>query len=178
MEEDLREAGTWKRRVFGILSMCLFVIYQGQNMDEPAIPFLGVDLREMKTLTQKDMCTPRPLQHCSQLPRHGNLSVHQWVNRWRKRSAYLGLPDGLVVKNPPASSGDARNALSVPESGRSPGEGNGHPDQYSFLEDHMDRGAWQELQSWTRLSDTYICKRGRQTLNIHIHIYINWVTIS
>ena len=31
----------------------------------------------------------------------------------------------------------------IPGSGRSPGEGNGYPLQYSFLENPMDRGAWQ-----------------------------------
>ena len=31
---------------------------------------------------------------------------------------------------------------SIPESGRSPGEGNGNPLQYSCLENDMDRGAW------------------------------------
>ena len=42
--------------------------------------------------------------------------------------------------------------------GRSPGEGNGHPLQYSCLVNPMDRGAWQATvhriaKSWTRLSD-------------------------
>ena len=32
---------------------------------------------------------------------------------------------------------------SIPGSGRSPGEGNGYPLQYSCLENPMDRGAWQ-----------------------------------
>ena len=32
---------------------------------------------------------------------------------------------------------------SIPESGRSPGEGNGNALQYSCLENPMDRGAWQ-----------------------------------
>ena len=32
---------------------------------------------------------------------------------------------------------------SVPRWGRSPGEGNGYPLQYSYLENSMDRGAWQ-----------------------------------
>ena len=32
---------------------------------------------------------------------------------------------------------------SIPESGRSPGEGNGNPLQYSCLENPIDRGAWQ-----------------------------------
>ena len=45
-----------------------------------------------------------------------------------------------MVKNPPANSGDAE---SIPGLGRSPGEGNGNPLQYSCLENSMDRGAWQ-----------------------------------
>ena len=47
-----------------------------------------------------------------------------------------------VVKNPPANPRVTRNAGSIPGSGRSPGEGNGNPLQYSFLENPMDRGAW------------------------------------
>ena len=37
---------------------------------------------------------------------------------------------------------NARYVGSVPELGRSPGEGNGNPLQYSCLENPMDRGAW------------------------------------
>ena len=48
----------------------------------------------------------------------------------------------LVIENPPANAGDLREAVSIPESGRSPGEGNGNPLQYSYLENLMDRGAW------------------------------------
>ena len=44
-------------------------------------------------------------------------------------------------KNPPANEGDKREVGSVPGSGRSPGEGNGNPLQYSCLENPMDRGA-------------------------------------
>jgi len=44
-----------------------------------------------------------------------------------------------VVKNPPANAGDMDP---VPGLGRSPGEGNGNPVQYSCLENSMDRGAW------------------------------------
>ena len=47
---------------------------------------------------------------------------------------------------------------SIPGLGRSPGEGNGYPLQYSYLENPMDRGAWLATvhgieKSWTRLSD-------------------------
>ena len=49
----------------------------------------------------------------------------------------------LVVKNLLANAGDVRDTGLVPGSGRSPGEGNGSPLQYSCLEDSMDRGVWQ-----------------------------------
>ena len=40
----------------------------------------------------------------------------------------------LVVKNPSANAGDIRDVGSIPGLGRSPGEGNGYPLQYSCLE--------------------------------------------
>ena len=49
----------------------------------------------------------------------------------------------LVVKNPPANAGDARDVGSAFQSGRSPGEGNGNPLQYSCLENAVDGGAWR-----------------------------------
>ena len=59
------------------------------------------------------------------------------------------------VKNPSASAGDPG---SIPGSGRSPGEGNDNPLQYSCLENSMDRGAWQATvhgvtESQTQLRD-------------------------
>ena len=51
----------------------------------------------------------------------------------------------LMVKNPPANAGDARDAGSIPGLGRSLGEGNGNPLQNSFLENSMDRGVWQAV---------------------------------
>ena len=48
-----------------------------------------------------------------------------------------------VVKNPFANAGDARDVGLIPVLGRSPGEGNGNPLQYSYLEVSMDRGVWQ-----------------------------------
>ena len=48
----------------------------------------------------------------------------------------------LVVKSPPANAGNARDAGLIPESGRTPGVGNGNPFQCSCLKNSMDRGAW------------------------------------
>ena len=45
-----------------------------------------------------------------------------------------------MAKNPPANAG---GASSIPGLGRSPREGKGNSLQYSFLENPMDRGAWQ-----------------------------------
>ena len=53
----------------------------------------------------------------------------------------------LVVKNPLADAEDVRDAGSIPGSGRTPGGGHGNPLQYSCLENPMDRGAWQAIQS-------------------------------
>ena len=46
-----------------------------------------------------------------------------------------------MVKNLPANAEDARDVGLIPGSGRSPGERNGNPLQYSCLRNPMDRGA-------------------------------------
>ena len=50
-----------------------------------------------------------------------------------------GLPGGPDSKESTCNVGDLG---SIPVSGRSPGEGNGYPLQYSCLQNPMDRGAW------------------------------------
>ena len=54
----------------------------------------------------------------------------------------MSFPGDSVVKNLPASAGDAGDSGLIPGSGRSPREGNGYPLQCSCLENPMDRGAW------------------------------------
>ena len=66
-----------------------------------------------------------------------------------------GFPGGSDSKESACNVGDLG---SIPGSGRSPGEGNGNPLQYSCLENPMDRGAWQTtvhgvIKSWRHLSD-------------------------
>ena len=68
-------------------------------------------------------------------------------------SIFLGFPGGTEVKASTCNVGDLGL---IPGSGRSPGEGNGIPLQYSCLENPMDRGARQATvhrvaQSWTQL---------------------------
>ena len=57
-----------------------------------------------------------------------------------KRSYNLGFPGGSDSRESACNAGDLG---STPGSGRSPGEGNGNPLQYSCLENSMDRGAWR-----------------------------------
>ena len=59
-----------------------------------------------------------------------------------------------MVKNPPANAGDMRDTGSIPELGRSPGEGKGNPLKYSCLENPMDRGAWQATVQGVAKSQT------------------------
>ena len=74
---------------------------------------------------------------------HGIQSYHFMANRRGKRGnsdRFGGFPGGAAVKNPPANTGDARNVGLIPGSGRSPGECNDNPLQYSYQENSMDRG--------------------------------------
>ena len=81
------------------------------------------------------------------------------LENYGKQSVIRASQVVLVGKNPPANAGDARDVGSIPGLGRSPGEGNGNPRQYSGLESSMVRGAWWAIvhgvtQNWTRLSDS------------------------
>ena len=78
-----------------------------------------------------------------------------WFLRYFKPSTGMRLPCGSEGKASACSAGDLG---SIPGSGRSPGEGNGNPLQYSCLENPMDRGAWRATvhevaESQTRLSN-------------------------
>ena len=72
----------------------------------------------------------------------------------------------LVVKNLPANAGDARDAGLILRLGRSPGEGNANPLQYSCLENLMDRGAWQAtVHEVARVRHNLVTKPTPYTLN-------------
>ena len=76
-----------------------------------------------------------PRQESATARRHTGCSVTRFL-------IVSFVPGGSVVKNPPAKAGDTEDASSISGLGRSPGEGNGNPLQYSCLENFTDRGAW------------------------------------
>ena len=68
----------------------------------------------------------------------------------------LGFPGATMVKNPPASAGDARDSSSVTGLKRPAGGGNGNPLQYSYLENSTEEpaaAAAKSLQSCPTLCD-------------------------
>ena len=77
------------------------------------------------------------------------------VTSEQRFTLYRRLPYSSDDKESACNAGDLGL---IPRSGRSPGEGNGNPLQYSCLENPMDRGAWWATvygvtKSQTRLSD-------------------------
>ena len=74
------------------------------------------------------------------------LKEFQPVFKMKVCNILFGFPAGSVAKSPPANAGDV---------GRSPGEGNGSPLQYSCLGNPMDRGARRaSVRGVTKESDT------------------------
>ncbi|CAN0200175.1 unnamed protein product [Rangifer tarandus platyrhynchus] len=88
-------------------------------------------------------------------------------------SVLISFPGGSNGKESACNIGDP---CLIPVSGGSPGEGNGNRLQYSWLENFMDRGAWQATvhgvtKSWTQLSDYH----SHHTLNETEHFsYAYW----
>ena len=87
-------------------------------------------------------------QPVKNLPAVQETWVQSWVGKipWRRETlptqVFLGFPGGSDGKESACNAGDLG---SIPGLGRSPGEGNGNPLQYSDLENSMDRGAWQAV---------------------------------
>ena len=89
----------------------------------------------------------------------------------------MGFLGGSAVKKLPAN---ARDSGSIPGLGRSPGEGNGNPLQYSCLENPMDRGSSQATvhmvtNSWTRLGTnehTHHSVHGGNILDLWVTLHV------
>ena len=72
-----------------------------------------------------------------------------------------GLPRWLSGKKKisPVNAGDSGDMGPIPGSGRSLGEGNGNPLQYSCLENSLDQGAWWYIVHGVVKSKTNECER-------------------
>ena len=93
------------------------------------------------------------------------------------------FPGGSVVKNSPASAGDAGNVGLIPAWERSPGRGHGNPLQYAYLENHIDRGAWRAIvrgvaKSQTLLKRLSVCSSARAHTHTHTHTHTQRVLVA
>ena len=61
------------------------------------------------------------------------------MNRLYIHTYPAAVPGGTAVEDMPANVGDERDEVSIPGSGRSPGERDGYPLQYSCLKNSRDR---------------------------------------
>ena len=110
----------------------------GSQWDEEARPlFEAVPFCTVLPLTSSD---PLPLRVGQ--PEHlVSVPVTVYSNHHTHGSSkHSGLPWRLYGKGSASNAGDRG---SIPGAGRSPGEGNGNPLQYSCLGNPMDRGAWR-----------------------------------
>ena len=90
--------------------------------------------------------------------------VHGFRLSFGDNAPDLRFPGSSDGKESACNAGDPG---SVPGSERSPGEGNSSPLQYSWLENSMDRRAWEATvhgvaKSWTRLSDYHSLMEGNE----------------
>ena len=76
----------------------------------------------------------------------------------------------LAVKNLPANAGDMRDVGLISGLGRSPGEGNDNPLQYSCLENPMNRGFWRATVHRVAKSRT----RLKHLACLHIYFNVSW----
>ena len=88
-------------------------------------------------------------------PDHPKFMISSSSVWWYHALSIQGFPGSSVSKESACNAGDP---VFIPGWGRSPGEGNGNPLQYSCLENPMDRGAWPATvhgvaQTRTRLRD-------------------------
>jgi len=84
--------------------------------------------------------------------------IKQWVSRSE------AFPGGSVVKNLPVNAGCQ---CLIPGSGKSPGEGNGNPLQYSCLGNPTDRGSWWvTVHGVTKGSDSIEMTKQQQQVKV------------
>ena len=130
----------------------------------PAKFFCSFILYRLGTLRRRSnlihLSIPRAINKCLLNEEH-NIS-YSLCQITFESTVIMGFPHSSVSKESACSAG---NPHSIPESGRSPGEENGNPLQYSSLENPMDRGAWwATVHGVTRVGHDLVTKPPPQWL--------------
>ena len=95
-----------------------------------------------QTHAHRDTCTHRYRDTCTHRHMHTRTHAHKHIhNTHMCRSMCISMTSlvSQLVKNSSANAADARDTGSIPGSGRSPGEGNANPLQYSCLENPTEK---------------------------------------
>ena len=82
-----------------------------------------------------------------------NMYISMLIN---VHTSICGLPQWLSYKEFTCNAGDLGDPGSIPGLGRSPGEENSKPLQYSCLENPTDRGTWWAAVHWVAKSQTQL----------------------
>ena len=125
----------------------------GRRCRQPEMVWAGVgkcSARRRRIATEGQVTLPsRGTPQCV-VP---TMTLGSWTGHlfWGVEVVPLGFPGGSDGKESACNAGDLD---SIPGLGRSPGEGNAYPPQYSCLDNSMDRGAWwatarEITKSWT-----------------------------
>ena len=148
MEEPgrLQSMGSLRVRHDWATSFSLFTFTQWRRQWQPTPVFLPWKSHGRRSLVgyrpwgHKESDTTEWLHvHVHVHPQHADTCSRINIHTQRRPLFSLCFPGGSEVK---ASAWNSGNPGSIPGLGRSPGEGNGNPLQYSCMENPMERGAW------------------------------------
>ena len=140
------------------------------------LPLIYVPLDTVVPLMLTDTTMTFQLESVIPGEKHAIHSLYEWV-LIICRELWMGFPGGAVVKNPPSNAGDIRDGDLIPGSGSSLGEGHGSPLQHSYLENPMDRGAWQatvyrvtKIYIWLKQLNVHACILGVRNFCVKIYV--------
>ena len=113
-----------------------------QQPGQPAASLQGLLPAQHPCLSASTLGAPTPSSSLQFAPQGHSLDTQNHLHISVCIPPQLEMQVALVVKNPPANTGDARRRVNAWVR-RSPGGGHGNPRQYSCLENPMDREAWE-----------------------------------
>ena len=139
--------------------LCKAILYKGLEYLEPGGNMMG-GTTELLLLAFKDLWSLEKIEHWKInyydsnpihfVRSHATLELPSFIAEY---CWHMGFPGGSDGKESACNAGDPGL---IPGSGRSPGEGNGNPTQYSCQENSMDRGAWQAAAQGVTKSQTWL----------------------
>ena len=101
---------------------------------------------------------------------HTHTHTHTHIILWDS-------PCGSGVNNSTANAGNTGDPDSIPGSGRSPGEGNSNPPQYSCLRNPMDRRTWQATVHGVAKNQTQLSHLAAAAAAFYFTLECSWLTM-